>query len=348
MSVGPFEHSWLSGLFHDEAMAEIWSSDATLKHMLDFESAWIEALHVSGLRDVDNVSQVASCISSCSIDVAALRNSTARDGVPIPNLVAQLQSATNCTSVHAGATSQDVIDTALVLVIRNTSDLIDGQLSQLEEHLTHLEDHFGDKHLMGRTRMQAATGITVKARLGTWREPITSYQQRLIQLRSSVERVQIGGASGNREALGEHSELIVNHVARALSLAPSNVTWHAMRGSIVDYASWLSLITGSIGKMGQDILLMSQQGIDEISLRSGGSSSAMQHKKNPVLAELLVTLARFNAVQVGGMHHAMIHEQERSGSAWMLEWMILPQMAMATGRALSAAIEVCQSIESMG
>lgn len=100
--------------------------------------------------------------------------------------------------------------------------------------------------------------------------------------------------------------------------------------------------------MGQDILLMSQQGIDEISLRSGGSSSAMQHKKNPVLAELLVTLARFNAVQVGGMHHAMIHEQERSGSAWMLEWMILPQMAMATGRALSAAIEVCQSIESMG
>ena len=93
---------------------------------------------------------------------------------------------------------------------------------------------------------------------------------------------------------------------------------------------------------------MAQQGLDEIALSGGGGSSAMAHKQNPILAELLITLGQFNAVQIGGMHQAMIHEQERSGSAWSLEWMILPQMAQAAGRSLSAAIEVCSKIERMG
>ena len=93
---------------------------------------------------------------------------------------------------------------------------------------------------------------------------------------------------------------------------------------------------------------MSQQGIDEVELSGGGGSSAMPHKQNPVLAELLVTLARFNATQVPAMHDAMVHEQERSGAAWSLEWMILPQMAQATARSLTAGNEICQSISRIG
>ncbi len=348
MSVSPFDHMWLSGLFRDEAMAAIWSSDATLKHMQRFESAWIEALQAVGLCHVGNANQIASQITDLTIDPAALRSGTARDGVPVPNLVAQLQAATRCPSIHMGATSQDVMDTALVLVLRDTSELISSRLNTLGEHLENLAIRFGDRHLMGRTRMQAATDITVNDRLRTWRTPLITQQQRLTQLRPSIEQVQIGGASGDRAVLGEHAERVIAHVAKALSIAPCDVTWHTMRGGIVDYSSTLSLTTGCVGKMGQDILLMSQQGIDEISLSGGGGSSAMKHKKNPVLAELLVTLARFNAVQLSGMHHSMVHEQERSGSAWMLEWMILPQMAMATGRALGAAIELCQQIESIG
>jgi 3-carboxy-cis,cis-muconate cycloisomerase len=92
---------------------------------------------------------------------------------------------------------------------------------------------------------------------------------------------------------------------------------------------------------------MAQQGIDEVTLTGGGGSSAMPHKQNPILAELLVTLARFNATQVAGMHHALVHEQERSGAAWALEWMILPQMAQATARSLSVASEICRKITSI-
>ena len=121
-----------------------------------------------------------------------------------------------------------------------------------------------------------------------------------------------------------------------------------MREGIADYANLLSLVTGSLGKMGQDVALMAQQGLDEITLTGGGGSSAMPHKQNPVSAELLVTLARFNAVQLSALHLAMVHEQERSGSAWTLEWMVLPQMLAATARALAVAQDMTQRITRIG
>ena len=121
-----------------------------------------------------------------------------------------------------------------------------------------------------------------------------------------------------------------------------------MRDGIVEYAGVLSLISGTLGKMGQDLCLMVQPGLDEATLSGGGGSSAMPYKQNPVLAELLVTLARFNAVQLSGMHRALIHEQERSGAAWALEWMILHQMAVTAARSLSVGLSICDQVTSMG
>ncbi len=348
MGLGPFDHPWLSGLFGDDAMSAIWSAEKTLLHMRAFESAWSRALGKVGSCNADDAEASAIAIENVALDIESLRAGTARDGVPIPSLVAQLENIATSSCVHKGATSQDVIDSSLVLVLRDTSELIDRRLAELIDQLDSLERRFGDAPLMGRTRMQAATTIRVGNRLMTWRLPLQSHQKRLQQLRTQVERIQIGGASGNRAVLGRHANEVVAEVANALALAPTETCWHSMRENIVDYASFLSLVSGTLGKMGQDIVLMSQQGIEEIKLASGGSSSAMAHKQNPVLAELLVTLARFNAVQVGGMHQAMVHEQERSGAAWSLEWMILPQMALSTGRALSAGIEICRSVEGIG
>ena len=121
-----------------------------------------------------------------------------------------------------------------------------------------------------------------------------------------------------------------------------------MRSNLTEYANFLSLITGSLGKIGLDLSLMSQQGVDEVTFMFGGSSSAMAHKKNPVLPEVLTSLADFNAVQLPGMHLAMLHEQERSGRAWTLEWMILPSMLNTTARALSIALTTLDGISHLG
>ena len=120
-----------------------------------------------------------------------------------------------------------------------------------------------------------------------------------------------------------------------LSLAPP---WHSQRDAIVEFGSWLALVAGSLGKMGQDVALMTQNAVGTARLGGGGTSSAMAHKQNPVPAELLVTLARFAAGLAGTLAGALVHENERSGSAWTLEWLVLPQMAVAAGAALRTAL----------
>ncbi len=348
MSAAAFDHPWLSGLFADPQIAALWSGQAQLTHMLTFEAAWSRAGHLAGLWSEQDGEAAAVAIAAAQIAPEDLAEGTARDGVCVPALVKMLKAVAGDKAVHIGATSQDVIDTAMVLSLVGTLDVLAARLTELQGVLQALENRFGDLPLMGRTRMQAAVPITVRDRVQTWRLPVSDHLARLDQLRPRIAKVQIGGAAGNRAALGDHGAAVSAAVAAELGLAPTDRSWHAMRDGVAECASALSLITGSLGKMGQDVALMAQQGLAEIAMSGGGGSSAMAHKQNPVLAELLVTLARFNAVQVSGMHQALVHEQERSGAAWSLEWMILPQMAQATGRALSAAIGLGNSVERMG
>jgi 3-carboxy-cis,cis-muconate cycloisomerase len=129
-----------------------------------------------------------------------------------------------------------------------------------------------------------------------------------------------------------------NAVADAMAQIPglgSAPAWHSQRERVGEFASILSLLSGTLGKIGQDIALMSQSELGEVRLAIGGGSSAMPHKSNPVAAEVLVTLACFNAGSLGTLHQALVHENERSGAAWTLEWMILPQMVISTAVVLS-------------
>lgn len=343
-----FDHPWLSGLFADPEMAAIWSAETQLKHMVAFETAWSRAGHLAGLWSKGVGEAAATAVAAVKISPPDLASGTGRDGVCVPELVKLLKAKTGLTAIHTGATSQDVIDTATALSIAATLDLLTQRIQALQKRIADLDTRFGAAPLMGRTRMQAATVINVSDRLQSWHMPLADHLARIDELRPRVARVQIGGAAGNRAALGDEAADLVGAIARDLGLLETPKAWHAMRDGIAEFASLLSLITGTLGKIGQDICLMSQQGIDEIALSGGGGSSAMPHKQNPVQAELLVTLARFNAVQVSGMHQAMIHEQERSGAAWALEWMILPQMAQATGRGLVAGHDIVATVTRIG
>lgn len=349
MAVSPFDHPFLSGLLGDELTSSQFSTDAEIAAMLDFERALAEAEAEAGVLRPEAAKAIVSALHAFAPDIAGLKAGTARDGVVVPELVRQIRSAVEKpydADVHFGATSQDVIDTGLIVRLKPVVAQIDAGLAEIIARLEVIEAQFGNRHLMGRTRMQVAIANTVADRTRTWREPLVRHRHHLREQRKELFVVQFGGAAGTLEKLGDKAAAVRAALAARLGLADAP-QWHSQRDRLADFANVLSLITGSLGKFGQDIALMAQTG-GEIELSSGGSSSAMPHKQNPVAAEALVTLARFNATQLAGMHHALVHEQERSGAAWTLEWLLLPQMVAAAVAALRLANELTKQITTVG
>ena len=338
-----FTHPWLSGLFGDDAAQAIWAPGASLSRMLVFEAAWSRALSQTGAVDGDMAERAARAIEGWTPDDAALRQGAGQDGMPVPALVKGLKVAAGdaADAVHVGATSQDVMDSALAMALRDTLALIEERILRLEAALRELADRAGDTRIMGRTRMQAALPITAAHRIGVWAQPFPRHRDRVAELRPRVACVQVGGPVGDRRKLAPG---MVGAVAEQLGLAEAPC-WHAARDGIAEFGGLAAMIAGSCGKIGADVCLMAQQGVDEARVAGGGGSSAMPHKQNPVAAETLVTLARYASAQAGALSGAMVHEQERSGAAWTLEWMLLPPLAISAARALGVAIELIEGLE---
>ena len=342
---------WLDGLVGDpEIEAEI-GPERVMVHMLAFERALARASAEEGVIPEAAAGPIEGACDAFRPDHPGLREATARDGVVVPELVRQLRAHVpepHRAHLHHGATSQDIIDTAQALALRSANDVLAARIRDLLSGLDDLAARFGAHTLTGRTRMQAAAPIAGAQRIATWRAPLARHADRLERVRRQVEILHLGGAAGDRAVLGDAGAAVAARMAAALGLHDTGDVRHAARDGLADYAGWLSLVTGSLGKMGQDVALMAQDEVAEIALSSAGGSSAMPHKRNPVKAEALVALARFNAVQVSGAHHALVHEQERSGAAWTLEWMILPAMLVATGAATRTALELIGSITRIG
>ncbi|HXV29384.1 MAG TPA: 3-carboxy-cis,cis-muconate cycloisomerase [Sinorhizobium sp.] len=346
MGVLPFEHPFLSGLLGDEDVARHLSAEADLRAMLAFEAALAKAQAANGVIPADAAGRIAETCATFTPDLAALRSATARDGVVVPELVRQLRVAVGenaARHVHFGATSQDVIDTSLMMRLNSIVRIFSRCLSDILAALGALESRFGARRMMALTRMQAAFPIAVSDRLHAWTAPLAAHRDSLAE---QAFPLQFGGAAGTLDSLGEKAAPVRAALAEALGLrdAPQ---WQSQRASIAGFAGLLSLVTGSLGKFGQDIALMAQAG-DAIALSGGGSSSAMAHKQNPVAAETLVALARFNATQLSAIHQSIVHEQERSGAAWTLEWLVLPQMVLAAGASMRLAADLCARIERLG
>ncbi len=342
--------AWQEGVTGDPETKARLSPERQIQDMIAVEAAFSRALGTVGGVSEEIAEAAARTIEAAKIDADRLVQDAARDGMPVPSLSRQLKEQVDDSlhpAVHAGLTSQDVMDTALVVAVRDLLAIFDGRLTGLLGELARLRDGHGQKSLMARTRMQAALPVTLGHRIGGWEAPLMDLHEQLEGLGERLGVVQLGGPVGAGDSFAAPLEALQSAFAKKLGLRAGPV-WHTNRTRLAELGAWLSQLSGALAKMGHDIALMAQQGVDEIHLRQGGSSSAMAHKSNPVRAETLMALGRFNAVQLAGLHLALDHEQERSGAAWTLEWLILPPMLEATGAGLLRASELVADLEFAG
>jgi 3-carboxy-cis,cis-muconate cycloisomerase len=329
----------LQALVGDAEVAACFSNEAELAAMLRVEAALAEAERHAGIVPDAAADSIRKACENFRPDWQALADGLARDGVVVPALVAQLRQAVGepfGRYVHWGATSQDIVDTGLMLRLTDVVGIVLNRLDSLIRALEELNARDGDIPLMAHTRMQRALPFSAGDKIATWTAPLIRHRERLLAMAPNLLVIQLGGPVGTRDAFGDKGGAVARELARLLDLAPAP-TWHAQRDRVAEFASFLSLVSGSLGKIGQDVALMAQNEMGALRLPAGGGSSAMAHKSNPVDAEILVALARFNAGLLGTLHQALVHENERSGAAWTLEWMVLPQMAIATAAGLQKA-----------
>ena len=346
----PLDSSIFSPLFTDAEISSILTDENQVGALLKVEIALASAESRAGVIPVSAAQQISK-LQKNQIDIDALTKGTVRSGFPIIALVQQLQNQTSADAapfIHWGATTQDIMDTAWVLQIRAAIAIIKTRITAIADCLSGLADRHRSTVMAGRTHGQQALPITFGLKVAGWLAPLIRHWQRLEELLPRLLVVQFGGASGTLAALGDRGSSVVHELAKELDLGVPSMPWHSQRDNLVEFAGWLSLVTGSLAKIAQDIILLAQSELAEVaeSAEEGrGGSSTMPQKSNPITSELIVAAARANAASVSALHNALIQEHERATHGWQLEWLTLPQMIALTGGALKQALYLMQNLQ---
>jgi 3-carboxy-cis,cis-muconate cycloisomerase len=351
MAISLAEGQMTRGLYGDAELSVLFSDSAEVRAMLLVEGALAAAQGKLGMIPKDSAGVIHSMAREVLVDPGALTAGTTRDGVVVPSLVAAFVSAMeeseqgkgHSAFVHKGATSQDILDTALMLRLRRVFDLFDARMEALLGALKAQAVAHRETPMAARTRHQIATPTAFGAQIAGWGMPFVRHRARLEQMRDRVLVLSLGGASGNLSAFEGRGFEVAEAMAADLGLRASDIPWHSARDGVLEFANLCGLICGSLGKVAQDLLLSAQIG-DGVSAGTGGGSSTMPHKSNPTGAEAMLALARQGQGLVAQISGAAIHAQERDGAAWAQEWLALPSLIVATGAALRHGQELAVSL----
>lgn len=331
------------GLFGDHDTEHLFSDAAELRAMLQVEGALARVQGDLGVIPVTAAGFIEQAAGQVQIDPADLAAETARNGVPVPAMLAAFRKAAANPDMmqylHWGATSQDILDTGLALRLAHVLDLWDGRLAGLGDQLARIAETHADLPMAARTYGQIATPTSFGAVAAGWGWPLISARDRLTALRPMVLQVSLSGAAGTLSAMGPDGPLVRAALARALNLVDPEHSWHSDRSGIGALAGSAAILAGNLGKLGEDLILLTQSGLAEVSLGQGGGSSTMPQKQNPVAPSALVALARVVIGHAAILQGAGIHRQQRDGAAWFTEWLILPQLCVGLGRMMTLAQE---------
>ncbi|MGB1208491.1 MAG: lyase family protein, partial [Paracoccaceae bacterium] len=326
----------------------LFTDSAEIRAMLLVEGALARAQGALGMIPPDSAAVLSRAMMEIQIDPAALSAATSGNGVSVPGLVQaardELQAPEHAQYLHWGATSQDIIDTALMLRLKRVLDACDATLDRVLSTLARLAVDHADLPMAARTYGQDATPTSFGAQCAGWGWPLLAVRADLAELRATGLWVSLSGAAGTASQLGPDPMALRADLAQALGLHDPGRSWHTDRTPVLRLADAMGRALAALGKLGEDLTLAVQSGIAEVALGQGGASSTMPQKQNPVGPSVLVALAAQGAGQVGTLHAAGLHRQARDGAAWFTEWLVLPQLCLGLAAALHRAETLTQSL----
>jgi len=347
MPVSLFSSALYSGLFGDEELIRLFGDASDVAHMVAFERALAIVQGRLGIIPAEAAETIAAGLADTQVDPDFLASGTVSAGVPVPALVATLRKQVGGDAgnwLHWGATSQDVIDTAMILQAKAAIGLLAARLDKLIDTLQRQSERHADRLLAGRTRSQIATPVTLGYRIAQWAHPLIDAETALPELRRHVLKIQFGGASGINSAIAPHGTSVSAALAKELDLHDSP-SWHVNRTPVLVLSAWLQQLGAGLAKMAGDLVMLGRSEIGEMRSGTGGGSSTMPQKANPVQAEAILALQQISNTAQAGLAAAASPLEERDGACWPLEWQFLPQMLIATGAMLDHGLALAETLE---
>jgi 3-carboxy-cis,cis-muconate cycloisomerase len=325
----------LEPLFGASAMQAIFSARGRLQGMLDFESALARVQARLGLVPAAAAECIAACCRAERFDLEAL----GRDALPAGNTAIPMvrhltrivggQDAAAAAHVHFGATSQDAMDTGLVLQVRAALDWMESQLERLADAAAELAGRHRETVVPGRTWLQHAMPIPFGLKAAGWLDALGRHRARLDEMRPRALALQFGGAAGTLASLHPHGLAVAAGLAAELGLALPAVPWHTHRDRIAELGATLALLVGTLGKIARDVSLLMQSEVGEAAEPSApgrGGSSSMPQKRNPVSCAVVLGAAVRAPGLAATLLSAMVQEHERGLGGWHAEWPVLPEL----------------------
>jgi 3-carboxy-cis,cis-muconate cycloisomerase len=337
MTIGMLQSTVFGDLFGTAAMREVFGEPTLFRNCAVVEAALARAQARLGIIPQEAAAAISQAVEaivagSAPLDFERLKRETANVGFPILPLVRQLAERAGDAGrwLHWGATTQDIMDSAVVLQIRDGLALIEADLTTLRSHLAALAKQHRNTPMAGRTFFQQALPVTFGYKAAVWLSAFDRHAGRLAEVKNRVLQVQFGGAVGTLASLGMGDEAMrtTAELARELGLGEPAITWHVARDTIAETVNFLALLGGSMAKIADDVMLMSATEFGEAGepfVSGRGASSTMPQKRNPISCGLIIAAARALRQQAGLALDAMVNSFERNAAAWHLEWIAVPE-----------------------
>ena len=349
MPTNPADSPILGTLYGSDAMRAVFDERTYFQRMLDVEAALARVQARLGIIPADAAATITGAARVENLSTDELAASARNVGYPVVGLVTGLSRAAGAAGgwTHWGATTQDIMDTATVLQVRDGLTLIRTALRGMVAALTAQAEQHRHTVMAGRTHLQQALPITLGLKCAVWTQPLIAHVQRLDALRPRVELVSFAGAAGTLASLGDQGIAVMEGLAAELGLGAPAAPWHVSRDGLAETVAFLGLVCGSLAKLATDVILLAQTEVGELAepyVAGRGSSSTMPQKRNPIASEYILAAARTVHALVPVMFGAMAADHERATGPWQAELLALPQCFVLTHGALQHAGAIAEGM----